>query len=155
GRHAVLAPGGRVGAGPFHGHLLLVRGTARPDPADPLLLLDLLELLADLAAGIDRPVAQEVELDRRLLGQRQALPLLLVAVIQDPGAVRANETAQVLLDGVELTALVLTSDVVELRHDAYLCRRTAPCFPRGSRPDPIVPPEPTAVPSAPRDSPCG
>jgi hypothetical protein len=41
-----------VVAGPFERDFLLVGRAALADAADPLLLLDLLELLADLAAGL-------------------------------------------------------------------------------------------------------
>src|SRR5205807_1363077 len=144
----VLAPGRGVGAGPLEGHLLLVGGTAEADAADPLLLLDLLQLLADLAARIDRAVAEQVELDRGFLGQRQPLALLFGAVVQDAAAVSANEAAQVLLDGVELPRLVLTPDVVDLRHDAYLCCRHGLCSP-GDRAHPYCSLNPTAAPTAP------
>jgi len=46
-----------VGAGPFERDLLLVGRASLADAADPLLLLDLLELLADLASRVDRAVA--------------------------------------------------------------------------------------------------
>src|SRR5436190_17585517 len=113
-RDAVLAPRGRMRAGPLEGHLLLVGRTAQADAADPLLPLDLLELLADLAAGIDRAVAEQVELDRRLLGQRQPLPLLVDAVVLDADPVGADELSQILLDGVQLPLLVLAPNIVKL-----------------------------------------
>src|SRR5260221_3696892 len=106
-RHAVLPPGRRVGARPLEGDLLPVGRAAREHAADPLLFLDLLQLLADLPLGIDGPVAEQVELDRGVIREAQALALLLGPVREDLRPVRADEMTQIRLDGIQLTRLVL------------------------------------------------